>query len=155
MRWLAAAVASCIAFCFVCLGTLVPLTGPAGTQYLFVWPGLAVLTGAAAAVASTLIGFYFLILHRARLVGPENVDSARSARWLAPLVALAIMPAGVLPAIPGAGEPFAVFGYFFYDLRWWWLAVAVSWVAIRVDPIVEGPIVRSVRAIQAWSPTAR
>lgn len=155
MRWLVAAVAACIVFCLVSFGTLLPLTSATGTQYLFAWPGLLKLATAAATVTATLTGLYFLVIRRARRLGTENLDRARSGRWLAPLVALGAMAAGVLPAVPGAGEPFAVFGYFLYDLRWWWCAVAVVWAASRADAIVDGPIGRGIGAIQRWSPAAR
>jgi hypothetical protein len=155
MRWLAASIASCALFCAAGLGTFLPLRDAAGIQYIFVWPGAVALLSLVAIAAAALSTLYYAVARRAQRHGPERVQIARAGRWLAPMAAPALCVFGVVPAVPGVGEFASALGYFFYDLRWWWLAAAIVGVIIRVDRLIGEPVGRRFRAVETWSPRRR
>ena len=157
MLWFFAAAAACVCFCGAAFGTLVPLRDGAGIEYLFAWPGAAVLA-TRSLVALTGLTVLNLIVVRARRSRPAdsgNAADARSGRWLAPLTGLACVALGILPAVPGVGKYGAPAAYFFYDLRWWWLAALAGWTLIRADEEAGGVIFNRFRRPSAWRPSAR
>src|SRR5258708_2433286 len=103
MPWLLAAAAACTLFSAVAFGTFVPLRDAGGIEYLFAWPGAAVLATRSLIALSGLAALYAGVRRVGRGV-PAHRDDARSGRWLAPLTALACVMLGVLPAVPGVGE---------------------------------------------------
>jgi hypothetical protein len=56
----------------------------------------------------------------------------RTLRWMTPAAIAGLVALGVAPAIRGVGERGAVFAYVFYDLRWWWAALAIGSVLWRL-----------------------
>jgi hypothetical protein len=145
MRWLTGSVASFTLFVLAATATFVPLAGAAGVQYLFVWPGAMRWLAVTAAVAAGLVIVHVLL----------GRGGARSGRWTMPLAWLGVALLGVIPAAPGVGEPAASFGYFLYDLRWWWAGAAATLAAWHLDRQRGGPVTRRLRAIATWSPHAR
>ena len=155
MAWLAASLVSCVLFAAAALGTFVPLTDSRGIQYLYVWPGALRLALGSIGLGLSIIGLYVAVVRSVLRRAPEHVRDARAGRWLAPLTALGVVVIGILPAAPGLGEPVAFTGYFFYDLRWWWLGILALLVLIRIERLVGGPIERRFASIGKWSPQAR
>jgi hypothetical protein len=43
-----------------------------------------------------------------------------------PVCLICLVVLGLVPAVPGSGDIAAPLSYFFYDLRWWWVAVRRS-----------------------------
>jgi len=118
MGWFLAAAAACACFCASALGTLVPLRAGPDVEYLFVWPGWARF-GVSFAVALATLTALCVAARR------------RPGRWLAPLLALACAPLGMLAAVPGVGKIGAPTSYLFYDMRWWWAAALIAWTIVR------------------------
>jgi hypothetical protein len=143
MPWLFAAAAACVCFCAAAFGTFVPLRDAAGIEYLFAWSGAAILA-ARSSVALSALALLYLIVVRARRDMPAPPAAAQSGRWLAPLTGLACVPLGFLPAVPGVGKYGAPAAYFFYDLRWWWLALLAGWTLVRAEAASGAPV-------RAWS----
>ena len=46
-------------------------------------------------------------------------------------------------------------GYFFYDLRWWWLGGALVLVLYQVDSLIGAPLERLLAAAARWRPSSR
>jgi hypothetical protein len=122
---------------------------------VFIAPGGVELFGAWAGAVAALIGVYRVVVRGAARGAPEHLTDARAGRWLAPVTALSACVFGVLPAAPGVGEQASVFGYFLYDLRWWWAAVTVLWVALRADRLMGSPVARRLLEAARWSRRAR
>jgi len=150
--WLLASIAGSLAFTFVALGTFVPLRDADGLQYLFVWAGGTTLSVASLLVCLTLAAAFISVRLAARDAGGVRRADARSGRWMAPVVVLALAPLGILPAAPGVGERAAPLAYFLYDLRWWWAAAAVGWSAWRAHALVGRQVERwiSRAGFEAW-----
>jgi hypothetical protein len=153
MSWLAAACGSCFLFVLVATATFVPLQSRAGVEYLFVWPASSTLLPIWIAGAAALVSSYFAIRVLSRRHG--DAGDAKSGRWLMPMTAMSVVALGVLPAAPGVGERGAVLGYFFYDLRWWWLGVCVALSVWRADVMLGAPIARACRIVSRWPREAR
>lgn len=154
MPWLFAASAACVCFCAAAFGTLVPLRDAGGIEYLFAWPGAAVLATRSSVALSALAALYLIVLRAGRGV-PAHPADARSGRWLAPLTGLACVALGILPAVPGVGKYGAPAAYFFYDLRWWWLAALSGWTLVRADAAAGGALFNRFRRPAVWGRPAR
>ena len=156
MRWLTAAAASSVCFCAAAFGTFVPLRGEGGDiQYLYAWPGGGPLLAISATVLIALAGLFAAVVYLARRAGASQAARARGGRWLAPLTLLGLVALGLAPAVPGSGEGAAPLGYFFYDLRWWWLGGAVVLVLKEVDSLIGAPLERLLAAAARWRPPSR
>lgn len=156
MRWLAAASVSCVCFCASAFGTFVPLRdADGGVYYLYAWPGGArlALLGAIAVLALVLV--FVAVAHLARRTSPEHGTRARAGSWLAPLTLPGLVALGLAPAVPGAGEAAAPLGYFFYDLRWWWLGGSLVLVLAEADALIGSPLARRFAAIARWPLSVR
>jgi hypothetical protein len=142
VRWLLASTLSCVVFSATSLATFLPLRDGDRVQYLFVAPGGLKLLAMTVVIAAALGCLFFAVTRRAERAAPDRLVEARSGRWLAPLTPLGIAAFGVIPAVPGIGEPAAFVSYFLYDLRWWWLAAAMLWLCVRVHPLAGRPLAR-------------
>jgi len=131
MWWLLAACGSGALLLAATRGTLIPLQYPDDLEYVFVQPGLASLAACCAALFALLGALYLLGIRLTRSSPQEVRRRARLGTWLAPLSLSGTVFLGLTPALPGAGPRAAVLGYFFYDLRWWWLAGLVVLAALR------------------------
>src|SRR4051812_15647362 len=123
MRWLAAAWLSGLVFLTVALGDLIPERGLDQVHYTFIpcGPVLFLTTGL---VALCLLVIAFRLVGRAGHARSAACGEAASrGLWLQPLAATGVVMAGLTPAAPAIGERASVLGYFFYDLRFWWLAL--------------------------------
>jgi hypothetical protein len=139
MPWLVAAIVSCVCFGTVALGTLVPLRTSTGITFLFVWPGAVPIAVCALAATTSLIAVYVLVRIAAGRYAAKGAEAA-DGRWLAPLVPLAVVLLGVVPAVPGIGLYGTPTAYLVYDLRWWWFAIALLAVMAKVDGLIGTPI---------------
>ena len=119
------------------------------------WPGALKLAIGSIALGVSIVGLYVAVVRGVRRRDPEHVREAQEGRWLAPLTALGAVVIGILPAAPGMGEYVAFTGYFFYDLRWWWLGVLALLVLIRIERLVGRPIEGRFAWFGRWSPQAR
>jgi hypothetical protein len=156
MRWFLAAAFSCLLFAAIASSTFVALRDSAGTEYLFAWPGGSALIKVSLATATALAGLFLAVWRSAPPSSDTRGDLARNGRWLAPLTLLGLTLIGILPAVPGIGEYAAPLSYFFYDLRWWWLALCVGWTLVRAEFVVGSPIRRRVAAtVNQWSPATK
>jgi hypothetical protein len=155
MAWLAASLISCALFVAAALGTFVPLTDSSGVQYLYVWPGALKLALGSIAFGLPIVVLYVAVVRGIRRRDPEHMTEAQAGRWLAPFTALGVVVIGILPAAPGMGEHVAFTGYFFYDLRWWWLGVLALLVLIRIERLAGRPIERRFASFDGWSLPAR
>jgi hypothetical protein len=131
MRWLLAACGSGALLLAATLGTLIPLQYPDDLEYIFVQPDTTSLAAWCTALFALLGALYLLGLRLTRASPREIRHRARLGTWLAPLSLSGTVILGLTPALPGAGPRAAVLGYFFYDLRWWWLAGLVALAALR------------------------
>ena len=61
MPWFLAAAAACLLFCAAAFGTLVPLRDAGGIEYLFAWPGAAVLATRSFIALSGLAALYGIV----------------------------------------------------------------------------------------------
>ena len=155
MRWLLAAAVSGIVFAAIVSSTFVPLRDSADIDYLFAWPGTLRLTVAAGIAAGTIVALFALVVALARRRSQSARELALDGRWLAPLAGPGLVIIGILPAVPGIGQHAAPLAYFFYDLRWWWIAVLTGWTLLNAHPLVGSPLERLVIAWTRWSPAAR
>ncbi|MEO7192227.1 MAG: hypothetical protein ABI051_14340 [Vicinamibacterales bacterium] len=140
MRWLLAVSLSALAFAFSATGTFVPLQTAPGVDYLFVWSGSGVMLMMAVLIAASFGGTYALVVRRAARRGPAVLAKVRTGRWMLPMAWLGLLTLGILPAVPGIGEPAAVVSYFLYDLRWWWVAIVVAWTGWRAHVVLGKPL---------------
>jgi hypothetical protein len=139
MWWLLAACSSGALLVAATLGTLIPLQYPDDLEYVFVQPDLASVAACCAALF-TLLGLLYLLGIRVTRTSPPQIrHRARLGTWLAPLSLSGTVLLGLTPALPGAGSRAAVLGYFFYDLRWWWLAGLVTLAAWRFPRAGDHP----------------
>jgi hypothetical protein len=155
MWWLLAACGSGLVVLTVVLGTLVPLQHADGVEYIFIQPGARTVAVWATGLIVLLGALYVIGKVRARAGAPARRGAARSGRWLAPLAWSGALVLGLAPAVPGAGEHAAVLGYFFYDLRWWWLALFAGTAASRFDAVADGPGSAVARRLRSMTPAAR
>jgi hypothetical protein len=155
MRWFFAAALSCVLFAAVASSTFVPLYDSAGIDYLFALPGMWRLASAAMLAVALVTALFAGVLSLSRRASDGSIAAARDGRWLAPLVALALIILGILPAVPGIGEHASPFGYFFHDLRWWWLGVLGGWTLLNADTVLGSPIQRRIASIATWHQAAR
>ncbi len=155
MRPLAAAAVSCTCFCAAVFGVFVPLRDESRIGYLYAWPGGETLALSAAAVVIVLVALYVAVTRLARRSSPEHAALARAGRWLAPLMLPGLVLLGLAPAVPGSGEIALPLGYFFYDLRWWWLAGSMVLVAGQHRSLVGSPAGRRLAAIGRWPLSSR
>ena len=125
---------------------------------LYAWPGGGPLLAISATALVALAGFFAAVVYLARRAGASQAARARGGRWLAPMTLLGLVALGLAPAVPGSGEGASPLGYFFYDLRWWWLGGALVLVLNEVDSLIGAPLERLLgrgRAVAAiFPPTA-
>src|SRR3954471_3245415 len=155
MRWFFGAVLSCVVFAAVASSTFVPLRDAAGIDYLFAWPGAFRLAGAASVTVALVAALFIITLTLAGRRSDEARRLASDGRWLAPLVLPGFSVLGILPAVPGIGEHASALAYFFYDLRWWWLAVLSAWTLFNADRVLGSPAQRRVALAATSSKAAR
>src|SRR4051812_23139948 len=155
MRWFFGAVLSCVVFAAVASSTFVPLRDAAGIDYLFAWPGAFWLAWAGSVTVALVAALFIITLTLAGRRSDEARRLASDGRWLAPLVLLGFSVLGILPAVPGIGEHASPLAYFFYDLRWWWLAVLSAWTLFNADRVLGSPAQRRVALAAASSKAAR
>ncbi|MCC7008839.1 MAG: hypothetical protein IT184_08490 [Acidobacteria bacterium] len=154
MAWLLAACASSWLFAAIAAGTFVPLRHPDELEYLYVWPETTPFLCAGTAATIAMIGAYAGVRRLAR-GRPEAERAARGGRWLAPATLVALAPLGILPAAPGVGERAALLSYLGYDLRWWWCAALLAWLATRADRLLGSPMRRRIEGIRNWPTPSR
>lgn len=150
MRWLLAAAVSCLSFAAVASSTFVPLRDGNRIDYLFAWRGGPALALVSAIVLSALIALVVFVRRTAQRRSASAAAFAREGRWLAPLTGLGFVILGILPAVPGIGAHASPLAYFFYDLRWWWLALALGWTLLNVDVVIGSPVRRRFVAVRSW-----
>jgi hypothetical protein len=155
MPWLFAAGVACVCFAAATLGTFVPLRDASGIEFLFAWSGGVSLALASAGIIAGLATLFALAIRLAARVDIQHRDEARTGRWLAPLTGLGAVALGILPAVPGIGQYATPFGYFFYDLRWWWLLVLGGWTLVRLDAVIGAPVRRRLVRVASWAPASR
>ena len=155
MRWLLAAAVSGVLFAAIVSSTFVPLHDSAGIDYLFAWPGPLRLTITTVVAAAVVVALYVIVVELARRQSQTARHLAMRGRWLAPLASAGLLMIGVSPAVPGVGEHAAPLAYFFYDLRWWWVAVLCGWTLLNADTVIGSPLQRIVTSCSRWSSAAR
>ena len=155
MRWFFAATLSCLIFAATVSSTFVPLRDANGIDYLLAWPGSRTLAVVSSIVVLSLLFIYLAVITAARAVPEAVSQQARAGRWLAPLTGLGLIIIGMLPAIPGVAEHAAPLAYFFYDLRWWWLAFLALWTLVNAERLIGSPAERWMTAFRTWSPATR
>ena len=85
-----------------------------------------------ATISAGLAAIVVLVDVLVRWRAHERLAEARTLRWLMPAAIVGIAALGVARAVRGVGERGAVLAYLFFDLRWWWAAIAASAVCWRV-----------------------
>jgi hypothetical protein len=155
MRWLLAVLVGLWLFGVIVTASFIPMAHPDGLEYLFVWPTGRALWVPFLATALALLLSYVLVARAATRMNHEDREGAKSGRWVAPLALLGLAPLGILPAVPGIGERGAVLSYFFYDLRWWWMAALTGWTIVRADRVLGGPLARRLSSITTWPRAGR
>jgi hypothetical protein len=129
--------ASLTVFTIVAGATLVPIDLGGGLEYFFIppqWPALPIAVAAAGASLAAIVAIVDRLVHlRAR----DRLVDARTLRWLTPASMAGLVALGVAPAVRGVGERGAVLAYVFYDLRWWWAALAAGAVCWRMWRILR------------------
>jgi hypothetical protein len=155
MRRLMFACASAALFWATVSGTFVPLRSAVGVQYLFVWAGWPAILAGAGALSAILGLLYAGARVAARRGAPAARHAAIAGTWLTPLLGLGAIAGGLLPAVPHLGERAAPVAYLLYDLRWWWVGLAVSVALGRLDRTIGSPVGRRLGTITSGSPAAR
>jgi len=155
MRWFVAATLSCLIFAAILSSTFVPLHDSNGIDYLFAWPGPFTLATVSSIVVLSVLLIYLAVIAAARASSQSALQQARDGQWLAPLTGLGLIIIGILPAVPGVAERAAPLAYFFYDLRWWWLALLALWTLLNVERLIGSRPVQWLKGFTAWSPAAR
>ena len=95
-------------------------------EYLLVGAPWRVFAASALAAAALL----WLLVHRLRV----------TARALAPLACLGLAPLAALSLVRGVDDRLSVLTYVLVDLRWWWTALVIALVVIRIDREAGSPI---------------
>ena len=155
MRWFFAATLSCLIFAAIVSSTFVPLHDSNGIDYLFAWPGPFTLATVSSIVVLSVLLIYLAVIAAARASSQSALQQARDGQWLAPLTGLGLIVIGILPAVPNVAEHAAPLAYFFYDLRWWWLALLALWTLLNAERLIGSRPVQWLKGFTAWSPAAR
>jgi len=135
---LAAAVLSVACHVWLARGVLAPIAGD-GIEYLFISATMRSSVAIALFTALPALLAHLLIRRDAarRFIQPPIFSWADTA-YMAPLCGFAVSALPLLNLIPSVSRFFAVASYVIVDLRWWWTALIVAWVARRVDVRLNG-----------------
>lgn len=155
MRRLILTCLSALLFCAAVSGTFVPFRDSTGLQYLFVWSGWPTILFDAGMTSGALLVAYAVVRVVAVRWVPAAAPSALSAAWLWPLAPLGLVALGILPAAPHVGDHAAPLAYWLYDLRWWWVALALGAALWRLDQALGHPVRRRASAISQWPADGR
>jgi hypothetical protein len=129
---LAAVVVGVACHVWLARGVLVPIAGE-GIEYLFISATIRSLVTIALITASLVLLVHWLVRRRAARhdVQPAPFSWADTA-YLAPLCCFAVSVLPLLNLLPSVRPFFTVASYAIVDLRWWWTALVLGWVAWRV-----------------------
>ena len=132
MLLLAAAVLGVAGHLWLARGVLVPITGE-GIEYLFISATFKSFVTFALITASLMLLVHgFIGRGAARHDVQPPLFSWADTVYLAPLCWFAVSALPLLNLIPSVGGFLTVASYVIVDLRWWWTALIVGWVAWRV-----------------------
>jgi hypothetical protein len=134
---LAAAVLGVASHVWLSRSVLVPMAGER-IEYLFVSATNRSLLAIASVTALLMLVAHLLIRRDAARHGVQPpLFSWGDTAYLAPLCWFAVTPLALLNLIPSVSRSFSVASYAIVDLRWWWTALVVGWVAWRVEARVR------------------
>ncbi len=157
---LCAAALSVTVHAWLSRGTFVPIAQGARIEY--VWVAATVGSFVAIAIATTALVFlaHALVRGASARVGtrPLELLSWDDVRYARPLFWFAASAVPLLSLAPGVGRWLPVASYVIVDLRWWWTALVVLWLARNIDARARGAWRRSISSVpvptivRRWAP---
>jgi hypothetical protein len=146
---LVAAVLSVAVHVWLARGVLVPITGD-GIEYLFVSATIRSFVIIAVITALLTIFVHRFVRHATRRGRQPPLMSWDDSAYMAPLCWFAVSALPLLNLIPPVSGFFNVVSYVIADLRWWWTAAIMTWVAWRVDVRSNGAWRKPIAISHTW-----
>lgn len=124
---------------------LLPLPDAAGIEYVFVSATLGTFATILVIVGAAVCAGHALLRRTARLDDQPPLFAMADVAYAWPLAGFAASAAALLALVPALADRLSVWLYLLIDLRWWWTALLLAWIAARVDARLAGALRRRAR----------
>lgn len=136
---LIAAVLSVAVHVWLACGVFVPITMNAVVEYVFISATAGSFLAIALVTGALLLLPHFLVRRLAARHGAQPpLLSWEDVAYVRPLWCFAASALSLLNLVRPHGSSLAVLSYVIVDLRWWWTALAVLWLARNLDARSNG-----------------
>jgi hypothetical protein len=130
---------------------LVPIAQGQHVEYLFLSASISALVRTLVAVwAAVFAGHWLLRRLAARLAPQPRLFSGADVQYARPLLGFAVSVVPLIALAPGTDPLINVLTYLFADLRWWWTALLLLWMAFRLNRRLPGAV-DAVLGVSRWS----
>jgi len=142
-------------------GVFLPVRLPASVEYVWISATARSLAAIAVATSALLLAVHLLVRRIAASRGTRvPVLTAADVAYMLPLLCFSATLLPLLNLVRPRLTALSVLSYVIVDLRWWWIAIVMLWIACRLDVRLRGgwrdtlAAIDLSRGVRRWLPEA-